>query len=509
MSGFATINRGGGSGDNINGLGTNAASTTQFGESLVAELTPIAQAIFTHGVNSVNFVTGVVGAGADIQTGNDNLVTLLSGNATTGSATVQLKRAISYRAGQGSLCRMTAIFGIPAENNYQLAGLGNIDCGYFFGYQGTAFGLMHITDGFREVRKLVVAAGVADGTTVTITLNGEARAFTINGGSSVNQTSWEISQQDFSNMAGGWVTEAYDGTIYFIAQKAGSASGAYSATGTGLTATFSQVVAGVATTINFVSQSQWNIDTMDGNGPSRFSIDPTKGNVYQVGFQYLGFGNARFAIEDSSTGQFQPVHMIRMANSRTTPVLRDPHLSALWQSVNVGGTTSVSMKGASAAIFTEGTVVRNVGPSFSTSATNTDIDTAEEPLLTIRADRIFRDMTTHTEAFASTLTVSSITAGNHSITARIYKNLRLTGPVNFSSVNATQSFCSVDTSATGFTSNNSTLLATYVLKGGSSIVVDLKGDSFYISPGETLTITLAASSNNVDGSAAITWFEDQ
>lgn len=322
MSGFATIARNG-SGNGISGQSNNAAATTQFGETAVAQLSPSSQAILTHGINPVTFVTASIGTEASV-TSSGNLAVLQSGTATTGSATLSLRRNIAYRAGQGSLGRMTAIFGTPAANNYQLVGLGNADCGYYFGYQGTNFGVMHITDGYREVRKLTVTAGVATSTSVTITLSGEARSFSIAGGGTVNQTSWEISQQDYTNMAGGWKAEAYDGTVYFIALTAGPRNGTYSAAGTGLTATFSQTQAGVATTVNFVSQSQWNVDTMDGDGPSRFNLDKTKGNVYQVGFQYLGFGNARFAIEDSNTGQFQPVHMLKLANTRTTPVLRDP-----------------------------------------------------------------------------------------------------------------------------------------------------------------------------------------
>lgn len=505
MSGFATIARGGAG---VGGQSSNAAGTTQFGEMAVAHLVPSAQAIFTHGINPALFTTGTVGAGASVTTGS-NLVTVACGTATTGSAKVSLKRGLTYRAGQGSICRMTAIFGTPAANNYQLAGLGNIDSGYFFGYQGTNFGVMHMTDGYREVRKLTVSAGVATSTNVTVTLNGESKVFSISGGGTVNQTSWELSQQDYSNMAGGWTAEAYDGAVYFISQRAGPATGSYSASGTGLTATFSQVVAGVAETVSFVSQSAWNIDTMDGNGPSRFKLDPRKGNIYQIGFQYLGFGNARFAVEDSNTGQFAPVHMFKLANSRTVPVLRDPHVNAFWQSLNVGGTTSTQVQGASVALFTEGQVIRNIGPSFSAAVSSTDVDTAEKVFLTIRADRMFSNQTTHTEIFASTLTVTPITTGNHYFTARVYKNLRLTGPVNFASVNATQSFCSVDTAATGFTTNDSQLVATYVISAGNSIVVDLKGDNFYAAPGETISVTLQSSTDNKDAALAITWFEDQ
>jgi hypothetical protein len=387
--------------------------------------------------------------------------------------------------------------------------MGNVESGFYFGYQGLDFGVHHFTGALREVRKLTIAAGVADGTSVTVTLNGESRTFAVSGGSSINQTSWEISYRDWSNVGGGWVAEAYDGSIYFVALRTGARSGTYSATGTGLTATFSQYIAGTSVAGTFVSQSSWNIDTMDGNGPSRMLLDKTKGNVYQIGFQYLGYGNTRFAIEDPQTGQFQACHMIRQANSRLTPVLKDPHVSVIWSVANAGSTTSTHMTGASGAIFCEGEVLRNIGPAFSAYATNSDIDTAEEPVLTVRSNRLFRGNVGYGEIDVSTLSVTIPATGAHYVVVRVYKNLRLTGPVNFVNVNENQSIASYDTAATGFESNQNTLVATYVVPFGGSVNVDLKGDNFFLSVGESLSITAQSDTTNAVVACALTWFEDQ
>jgi hypothetical protein len=58
-------------------------------------------------------------------------------------------------------------------------------------------------------------------------------------------------------------------------------------------------------------------------------LDQTKGNVYEINFQYLGFGNSTFNIEDSETGKFTTFHNIKNANSRTTTVLKNPNVSVL------------------------------------------------------------------------------------------------------------------------------------------------------------------------------------
>ena len=508
MSGFASVAKNGGQG--AGGSNTaNASTTSQFGESLVAQLTPASQATFVKGLNPTTFLSRSIGDGATVTAASGSAF-VKSGTASTGSASVQMRRGLSYRAGQGSLFRGTAIFGPPVADTYQLLGFGNVECGYHFGYQGTNFGIHHFPDSQREVRKLVLSAGVADGTSVTITLNGQAKAYTIAGGSNTNQTSWEISQQDWTNVGGGWVAESYDGIIYFIALRPGPRSGSYSAAGTGLGVTsFTQFKAGSAANATFVSQSAWNIDTMDGNGPSRFVLDPHKGNVYQVGFQYLGFGNARFAIEDSQTGQFQACHMIENANARLTPVLKDPHVSGIWTVANVGSTIGTHMTGTSGAIFCEGQVERNIGPAFSWAATNSDVDSAEEPVLSIRSNRIYNNDAGYSEIDISTLSVTVPTTGAHFVTLRLYKNLRLNGPVNFTNVNEIQSIASFDTAASGYTVNQNTLVATYVIPFGGTANLDLKGDNFFLSVGESLTVTAQASTNNAVVAVALTWFEDQ
>jgi hypothetical protein len=167
------------------------------------------------------------------------------------------------------------------------------------------------------------------------------------------------------------------------------------------------------------------------------------------------------------------------------------------------------MTGASGAIFCEGEVLRNIGPAFSAYVTNSDVDTAEEPVLTVRSNRLFRGNVGYGEIDVSTLSVTIPATGAHYVVVRIYKNLRLTGPVNFVNVNESQSIASYDTAATGFESNQNTLVATYVVPFGGSVNVDLKGDNFFLSVGESLTITAQSDTTNAVVACALTWFEDQ
>lgn len=45
-----------------------------------------------------------------------------------------------------------------------------------------------------------------------------------------------------------------------------------------------------------IPQSQWNKDTVDGNGKSRYTLDVTAGIIYTIDFSWYGFGAIIFGI---------------------------------------------------------------------------------------------------------------------------------------------------------------------------------------------------------------------
>lgn len=107
--------------------------------------TPIAYSAFsqTPGVYS--------GAGALIDTDTQRL-RIQSGTGSAGYAYIVSRRPVRYRAGQGTTVRFTPLFTSGVANNIQLWGMGSIASGapydgYFFGYNGTSFGIAHYVRG--------------------------------------------------------------------------------------------------------------------------------------------------------------------------------------------------------------------------------------------------------------------------------------------------------------------------------------------------------------------------
>lgn len=502
-----------GTGGGVNGNNSNAAGP--FGTSLVSNLTPMSQGTFVYGTttNNLQWITSSNGAGGGVSV-SEGIMSCASGISTSGSTTVKLPRYVKYRAGQGVVCRLTAIFDSGAADTKQFAGIGNRESGYFFGRVGTNFGIIHRETSKREIRALTVSAQGA--VTVTVTLDGASRSFSINGGSIASQTAYLISLEDYSQMGSGWLAESVGSTVYFLSDVPGPVGGTFDVKvgGVSIVTNAATIQAGVLPTDTFISQSQWNIDAMDGYGTSRNLLDPSKGNVYGIGYQFLGFGDPVFSVENPETGLLVDVHKIQSANARTSLVLRNPHMSAQWDAINSGSlASSVTVKGASAAVFNEGIVSRDVGVSFAASNTVSSVSTTIIPVITLRANRVYGSQCNYSELSPFSLTVGN-TAGSSSankiVKVYVYKNASLGGPVNFQSVDAARSIAAVDTSSTSVSTNSRTqLMLTAIVAANDASTFRLENE--YVANGDILTIAVqrGGSADVESALVSISWYEDQ
>lgn len=106
-----------------------------------SENTPILQLDFVYGINT-QVGTSTVANSATVDSDSQRL-RLQSGTNSAGSAIFQSRNIAKYRPGQGISARFTPLFDTPYANSFQYWGVGNADDGYFFGYQGTSFGILH------------------------------------------------------------------------------------------------------------------------------------------------------------------------------------------------------------------------------------------------------------------------------------------------------------------------------------------------------------------------------
>ena len=270
--------------------------------------------------------------------------------------------------------------------------------------------------------------------------------------------------------------------------------------------------------VTHMPQSTWNVDLCDGSGgasnKSGITLDPTKGNVYQIRYQYLGFGAIVFYVEDSSVGEFVPVHVIQYANSHTSPSLGQPCLNLLWRAENTSNASNVVVKSASGALFVEG-IRRHLGPRWGTD--NSKTVTTLLNVLAIRNATTYNGITNAGQIRIRNISLCANTSSPTGVaTLRIVRLPSLGGSPVFTPISGTssnggvtitagQSIASVDTSGT--TIGGGTVIFNASVAIGASQVLDVSNLDIYANPGETLSFG-AVSTQSATVGVSVTWNED-
>ena len=123
----------------------NPANQSAFGTLETNELTPVVQLDFVYGINTQTGVATIANS-AVVDTANSRL-RLQCGTNSAGSAIYTSRRISKYRPGQGMTARFTGVFAAGTASNTQIIGVGTSVDGYFFGYNGTSFGILFRNNG--------------------------------------------------------------------------------------------------------------------------------------------------------------------------------------------------------------------------------------------------------------------------------------------------------------------------------------------------------------------------
>jgi len=427
-----------------------------FGSIHTESLTPIFQSDAVYGINSGQEDVNSSGSGS--VTGTGGLFTCSTGTTIYSQGVLQGRKRLRYRAGQGVIGRFTAVYSPTVASCYQLAGIGHAEDGVYFGYGNTSdltdtrFGILWVRRGVREVRTLTVTTGATSASNCTITLN-TSGVFTVplTAASNIQRTVWEIAT--YASYTG-WDAYAVGATVVFVRQSSGVASGTYSfaAGTTGAAATIAQTSVGAASTDTFIPQDTWNGDKLDGTGASGVTLDPTKGNVFQIGIQYLGFGTISFDVEvtsdDANNADFVTVHTIKNPNTLTSPSFGNPSFPFTMAVYSAGSTTNVSVATASFAGFIEGVKALH-GNRFTYFRQLTTVgDTNFQALFTIRNTRYYGGRTN--QSVINLLSISGALKHGFPCIFYLIRNGTLAGNPNFVALSTNS--CSVwDQAATTVT----------------------------------------------------------
>jgi len=251
----------------------------------------------------------------------------------------------------------------------------------------------------------------------------------------------------------------------------------------------------------WIPQEQWNGNRMLGDERYIQTLDPQKGNVFQIKYQWLGFGAIQFAIENQVTGILEVVHTIRYANANTDVSLNNPSFPFLAVSSNTTNDSAVIMKIASIGLYIEG--IDGVAGETRNAILNTKTGVSTETnILTISNKSTYQGVTNSVIIQPDFLTIS--VDGTKNAIIRVYSNADLGGVPSYSDVRTNNSVIEYDTAGT--TVSNGVLLAAFALDKAGSLSQAFKEFNFYLNPGQTMTFS-AESSANTDATVCISWAE--
>ncbi len=481
--------------------------TNPFGSVHMEELTPIFQTDAVYGINSGQVTTGSSLSGN--ATASDASFTISTGTTIYSQAFIQSRKRLRYRAGQGVVGRFAGLFTTPVANSYQVVGFGHAEDGFYFGYKDTDFGILYVNRGVREVQTLTITTRSTTAENITITLGGVTNSVAVTNAANIQRTVWEISQGTYT----GWKAYAQGTTVVFVADAAGNKTGAFSLTATTAVGTFAETKAGVASTDTFIPQSTWNGDKLDGTGASGFTADWTKGNVFQIGIQYLGYGSINFAVEvtttDGNNASFISVHTINLPNTLTATSLRNPSFPFSMAVYSAGSTTNLTVKVGSFAGFIEGHKKLH-GNRFSYSNALTTVgSTNYQALFTVLNKRYYGGISS--QVVVNVLSVLGALKHTSPCIFYLIKNGELGGNPNFTDY-STISGTSFDNAATTvtFTDNSQVIWSGHLGDTGNFDHTFSDDGEITLQPGEWITLCAKAvtgTPSNVTGS--INTREDQ
>lgn len=479
---------------------------TPFGAVEVESLTPEFQVDSVYGINTREVIAttghsvtaGAANSGA--ATGANNLFKCATGTTQYSFASIQSRKRLRYRAGQGVVGRFTALWSAPAASSTVVAGFGTSESGYYFGYNGTSFGILHSNGNYREVQTLTITTASTATNNYNVELNGITTNVTATNNGSTTKTAYEIAQGTYP----GWKASARGNKVIFLADSAGNKAGAFSlgqsGAGTPAAGSYAETLAGSTTADTWIPQASWNGDKLDGTGASGVTLDTTKGNVFQIDVQYLGFGGIVFKVEICPNGNnpdFVIVHTIAAPNNRTSVTINQPSFPFTMAAYSAGSTTDVSVSVGSFAGFLEGKK-QLTGPRMTPFVeTNNYVGSTAAtyyPLFTIRNEYTHSHSGVTEKANQSVVYPLSISCSHDDatpVTFYLIRNAVLSGTPNFTRFDD-DSCMYWDTAATTCTfTNRSDVQFAYTL-GQSTGGAFAFSDEIAMQPGETYTLAARA-----------------
>jgi hypothetical protein len=264
-------------------------------------------------------------------------------------------------------------------------------------------------------------------------------------------------------------------------------------------------------TESVVNQSAWNVDKMDGTGPSGITLDIAKAQILFMDIEWLGLGTVRMGFVVN--GNFYVCHKFQHANLITSTYITTASLPLRYEITNTGATSGAStMKQVCSTVISEGGyelrgAQQAVGTPITTPRTLTTAGTFY-PIVSIKLKSTRLDAI----AVATAISIIGNTAANYNW--QVVAGGTTTGGSWVSA--GTNSSVEYNLTGTSFTGGRILASGYFTATASTSVSVDilraalfsnqLERDGLTGTPYE-FTVILAAGTNNETAFASMDWEE--
>lgn len=184
----------------------------------------------------------------------------------------------------------------------------------------------------------------------------------------------------------------------------------------------------------FVNQSSWNVDKLDGTGKSGITLDFTKTQILVIDLQWLGVGRVRVGFDID--GVVVVAHQFTHANYQTVAYMQTANLPVR-AGMTCTATVSTTMRFICASVTSEGGTVELTGYTHVQTASATASQDARTHILSIRPRTTFNSITNRVKFVLDNLDLA--VTGNAPVYWELVLGQAITGTTTYTNANATYS----------------------------------------------------------------------
>lgn len=259
-----------------------------------------------------------------------------------------------------------------------------------------------------------------------------------------------------------------------------------------------------------ISQASWNLDKLNGTGPSQVTLDTSKAQIFWIDLQWLGVGRVRMGFVIN--GVLVYCHQFLNANALTSVYMTTANLPVRYELEMTGATTQTDLIQICQSVISEGGFEIERGLPFAAANGITAISVStRRPILSIRPKTTFNSITNRGLIIPSDVIA---TTGTGTVFIEVVYNGTLTG-ASFASVD-TNSLTESDVAAT--TIAGGTIIAAFYASGAptgtrtqatASLLDKLQAITlnFDGTVPDTLSVVCTAFTGSVTVNAALNWKE--